>query len=177
MATNNYAVVNTELMAGTDVRSLMRSFRFGTGEGETFVPADIQNGSVVVLTKPITENGRTEHDLWYANAPKKTDDVYDLVLVATPELLYDPRLTDKHDFTNKAGANATGILLSKHDIFGITIEGLDSDTTPKPGDGVYVQNGTMMKVSAAAVAGSTKIGAVVDTRVLDKELFYCIEVA
>lgn len=159
-----YAVVNTELMSATDDRARMRSFKYGVGTGKDFVGKDVQNGSVVTLTETVEGN----HDLWYAEDPKASTPLKDLVLVTTPENLYDERLKSLHDFTNAADTNATGMLLKEGDIFSVTEEALDG--TPEVGSVVSVQAGTKIKVGA----GGTQIGKIIDTRIHNRETFYGI---
>ena len=162
---NNYAVVNTDLMSATDDRSRMRSFRYGTWDAtkKELTGKEVQNGSIVALNKEMLDR-----DLWVAVDPTASTPIEELVLVTTPELLYDERLKSLHDFTNEADVNATGMLMKTGDVFSVTVEGFD--TTPKLGDKITAQAGTMLKVGGTG----TQIGTVVDIRVHNRELYYAV---
>lgn len=162
---NNYAVVNTDLMSATDDRSRMRSFRYGTWDAtkKELTGKEVQNGSIVALNKEMLDR-----DLWVAVDPTASTPIEELVLVTTPELLYDERLKSLHDFTNEADVNATGMLMKTGDIFSVTVEGFD--TTPKVGDKITAQAGTMLKVGGTG----TQIGTVVDIWIHNRELYYAV---
>lgn len=165
MATTKYAVVNTELMTATDVRSKMRSFRVGTGTGTAFTPIAIENGCVVTLGALI------EQDLWEAVVATSSSNPQELVLVTSPEMLYDDRLKQLSDFRNEAGVNCTGMLLQKNDIFSITREGFAGTTEPVVGN--YVGIGTDGKLSLSASAPSgVKIGKIIDVKIRNHVKFY-----
>lgn len=171
MAETKYAVVNTELMAGTDVRSKIRSFRFGenkTVDGKTsFEYLPIENGTVVVLKDLI------DHDLWQAVEPAASTDYTELVLVATPELMYDERKKKLSDFINEEGQNATGLVLTKGDIFSVTKEAFEGTTTPALGNYVQIGSDCKLKLSTSAPT-SGKIGKIVDEKIRKSGKFYGI---
>lgn len=173
MADKKYAVVNTELMAGTDVRSRMRSFRFGknvTADGKTtFQYEAIENGCVVALKDLI------DHDLSQAVEPAASTPYDELVLVATPEVMYDERKKRLSDFINEEGDNATGILLSKGDYFSVTKEAFEGTTTPTLGQFVGIGSKCKLKLSATAPT-SGKIGKIKDKKIRMGEEYYGIEV-
>lgn len=157
MANTKHAVVNTELMSATDVRSNMRSFRIGTGTGTAFVPVDADNGTLVTL------NGLLDQDLWEANFAAKTAKLGDIVLVTTPEICYDERDKTLDCFYNIAGTNATGMILVKGDIYSITQEGFEGTTAAKVGD--FVGVGTNGKQALSATAPSSgAIGKIIDVK-------------
>ena len=78
MANKKHAVIRTDLMTGTDVAADLRSVRY-LADGAT--PTDIDNGCIVKL------DGLLEGVTPATDTPMK-----DLVVIATPELMYDERL-------------------------------------------------------------------------------------
>lgn len=159
-----YAVVNTDLMSATDVRSGMRSFRYGTVDAtsKAFTPKEIENGSFVTLDSILD----AQQDLWIAVDPKTTTLLEDLVLVASPEIMYDERLKNLNQFINEAGTNATGMRLHKGDIYSATAEAFDG--TPTVGAKVTAQAGTKAKIGGTG----TQIGVIIDVRVHNKVQYY-----
>lgn len=163
-----YAVVNTDLMSATDVRSGMRSFRYGSIDPATkeFTGKEIENASIVALDSLIDPN----QDLWLAVDPTASTPLEDLVLVATPEIMYDERLKNLNQFINEPDTNCTGMLLHKNDIFSATVEAFDAE--PKVGDKITVQAGTKMKVGGTG----TQIGVVTDIRIHNRIPYYGVKV-
>ena len=100
----------------------------------------------------------------------------DIVLIATPELLYDERLHNLDDFYNKAGVIARGYRLHTADIFSVTKDALDGKTTPEVGDAVELKAGTKLNVAASATSGSTVIGKIIDINIVGRYTYYVIEV-
>ena len=175
MATVDHAVVNTDLMSATDVRTGMRSFRYGTWDAtkKILTGVDIDNGNLVKLTQILDAN----QDLWVAVTPEANTPIEELALVTTPEMMYDERENRLEDFYNIAGTNATGMRLHKGDIFGATAEAYDG--TPAVGSFATAMAGTKIKVAASAPTGTnaaTLIGKIIDTRVHNGKTFYNVEV-
>lgn len=163
-----YAIINTELITGTDVRSQMRSVMFGTESGTDFTPTEIQNGSAVMFTDEI------EPDLYKAVATKANTPLKDVVILATPEIMYDERKRNLNEFINEAGDAATGFIPNINDVFAITAEGLDG--TPKVANIVELQAGTKLKTVTTATANSTTVGKIIGTRVIDGATYYRVRV-
>lgn len=163
-----YAIINTELVTGTDVRSQMRSVLYGVVSGTDFTPKEIQNGSVVQFTDEI------EPDLYKAVDVKANTPLKDVVILATPEIMYDERKKNLHEFINEAGDNATGFIPNVNDIFAITEEGLDG--TPKVGNIVELQAGNTMKTGTTATANATKVGSIIGTRIINGDTYYRVRV-
>lgn len=167
-----YAVVRTDKMIGTDVRSELVSVRYQPSD----VPTDIENGNVVKLGA--LETGSRE--IYKGDTPAADDDITAIVLVATPEVMYDERKRNLDEFINEAGTIARGYRLHKHDIFSVTKEALDGAETPKVGDVVELKAGTKLNVKAAATgatSGSTVIGSIIDKNIVGRYTYYAIEIA
>ncbi len=167
-----YAVVRTDKMIGTDVRSELVSVRYQPSDTMTA----IQNGNVVKLGA--LETGSRE--IYKGATPAANDDITAIVLVASPEVMYDERKRNLDEFINGAGAIARGYRLHKHDIFSVTKEALDGVATPAVGDIVELKAGTKLNVVAAgtgATQGSTVVGKVIDINIVGRYTYYAIEVA
>lgn len=161
MAEVKHAIVQTELMSGTDDRSRMRSFKFGKKNTTTnkFELLDIDNGNVVELKTPMLDR-----DLWTAVEPTAASDLSNIALVATPEMMYDERKKELWQFYNAKEEEeaCTGLLLKEGDVFSVTTEGLDAAATIVVDNIVELQAGTKLKVVASATTGSTTVGKVID---------------
>lgn len=163
------AVVRTDKMFATDNRAGLVSVRYQPGDTMTA----IDNGNVVKLGA--LETGSRE--VYKGGTPAKTDAISDIVLIATPEVMYDERKRNLDEFKNEAGTIARGYRLHTGDIFSVTIEALSAEATPKAGDIVELDAGTKLKVVTSATEGSTTVGAVIDVNVVGRYTYYVIEVA
>lgn len=167
-----YAVVRTDKMIGTDVRSELVSVRYQPSNVKTA----IENGNVVKLGA--LETGSRE--IYKGVTPAANDDITAIVLIASPEVMYDERKRNLDDFINEAGTIARGYRLHKHDIFSVTKEALDGAETPAVGDVVELKAGTKLNVKAAATgatSGSTVVGTIIDKNVVGRYTYFAIEVA
>ena len=167
-----YAVVRTDKMIGTDVRSELVSVRYQPSDTMTA----IENGNVVKLGA--LETGSRE--IYKGATPAADDDITAIVLVASPEVMYDERKRNLDEFINEAGSIARGYRLHKHDIFSVTKDALDGVATPAVGDVVELKAGTKLNVVAAtsgATQGSTVVGKIIDINIVGRYTYYAIEVA
>lgn len=173
-----HAVVRTDLMHGTDNRADMVSFRYLPSNTATA----IDNGNVVLLGALISG----ERELYAASTPAANSPIKDVVLVATPELMYDERLRDLRDFYNEAGAACRGYHLNTNDVFSVTAEAINNtkvDTSSNPvavavGDIVELYAGTKLQVpGTTATASSTVVGKVIQVETLSTYTYYVIKVA
>lgn len=160
------AVVRTDKMYATDVRAGMVSVRYQPGD----VMTDIDNGNVVKLNG--LEDGQRE--IYKGETPAASDDLKTIVLVATPEVMYDERLRGLDDFYNKAGKAARGYRLHTGDIFSVTADALEGDLAV--GNLVELADGTKLSV-VASESGATVVGKIIDINVVGRFTYYVIEVA
>ncbi len=175
-----YAVVRTDLLAGTDVRSKMLSIEYLGADGET--PTAIQNGNVVKIG-PLKTIDSTNHiyerEIFVGTTPAANDAVADIALVATPELMYDATKKNLDDFINPAGRASRAYRLHTGDIFSVTKDGLDGAATPAIGDIVELKAGTKLNVAASgtgATSGSTTVGKIIAIDVVGRYTFYVVQV-
>lgn len=167
----NYAVVRTDNLTGTDVRSQLVSIRYMGADGKT--PTAIENGNVLKVGRLI----EGEREIRIGSAPTAKDSLDEIVLIATPELLYDERLKALDDFRNEAdGKPARGYRLHNGDNFSVTKGALDGKDEPAVGDIVELKAGTKLNVAASLTSGSTQVGVVTEIQVVGPYTYYNITV-
>lgn len=172
----NYAVVRTDNMSGVDDRSQLVSIRYMGADGAT--PTAIENGNVLKVGLPIQNaDGSYEREIRVGATPAAGDSLDEIVLIATPELLYDERLKALDDFRNEAdGKPARGYRLHNGDIFSVTKNALDGAATPAVGNIVELKAGTKLNVAASLTANSTQVGVITDIATAGAYTFYTVTV-
>lgn len=169
MANIKHGVVRTDLMTGTDVAADLRSVRYmGAGSAA----ADIDNGCIVMLSGLLAG----EREIYKGVTPAADSAKKNLVLIATPEVMYDERKRALTDFYNEAGHACRAYVLHENDIFSVTAECLNAAAAIEVGNIVEAQADVKMKVVASATASSTKIGEVVAIENAGANTFYVIRV-
>lgn len=168
---NNYAVIRTDLMTGTNVAADLVSFVYMNAEGE---PAEIENGHIVKLDGLHDPDNR---ELWKAVDCDADTAVADVVIVAGVEMPYDERKKNLSDFINPAGKAVRGYIPHSRDIFSVTIEALNAAATPEVGNIVELMAGTKLNVAAAATEGSTQFGKIIAIEQAGRYTYYVIQVA
>lgn len=163
------AVVRTDKMFATDNRAGLVSVRYQPSDAMTA----IDNGNVVKLGA--LETGSRE--VYKGITPAASDVIGDIVLIATPEVMYDERKKNLDEFYNAAGDIARGYRLHTGDIFSVTIDALSAAATPQIGNIVELDAGTKLKVVTTLTSGSTQVGAIIDINVVGRYTYYVIEVA
>lgn len=168
-----YSVVRTDNMAGSDVREALVSIEYLGADGAT--PTAIENGNV--LKVGALKEG--EREIYIGGDVAVDDALSDVVLVATPELVYDERLRDLDDFINEAGRPCRGYRLHKGGVFSVTKGALAGAETPAVGDVVEFAEGTKLSVAASgngATEGSTVVGTIIAVDVVGKYTYYAIRI-
>lgn len=167
MANKIHAVVRTDLMTGTDVASDLRSVRYFDAAGEM---ADIDNGCVLKLEGLLDG----EREIFKGVAPAADTKLSEVVLLATPELMYDEREKHLVDFYNAAGRACRGYVMHTNDIFSVTAPALDGVLAK----GNYVELQASHKMNAVAAAtGATVVGKIIDVETVGSLVYYVILVA
>ncbi len=163
-----YAVVRTDNMAGTDVRSQLVSVEYMGANGAT--ETAIENGNVLLL------NGlkQGEREIFKGAAVAADSAIEDVVLVASPELMYDERDITLDKFINKAGQPARGYHFHSGDTFSVTAEAFSG--TPAVGNIVELAAGTKLATAASATEGSTQVGKIIASDVAGAYTYYCVKV-
>ena len=165
-----HGVVRTDKLMGTDVRSMLVSLNYIVVDNDTETETAIDNGSIVKLGDLV----EGEREIYKATAPAASDALDDVVLVASPEVMYDERLKDLADFYNEAGKNARGYRLHSGDIFSLTEDVLSG--TLAVGKIVELQAGTKLKAVASVTSGSTAVGKIIAIDVVGPYTYYVIQV-
>lgn len=159
-----HAVVRTDKMAGTDVRSFLASVKYLGVDGKT--ETEIDNGNIVELGDLISG----EREVYAAKAPTESFDMGTMGLVANPEVMYEEGKRDLADYYNEAGKIIRVYKLYPGDIFSVTEEAFDGK----------VEKGAFVDTKA----GSTKLVSdengpfkVIDIENVGKYKYYVIQVA
>ena len=160
------AVVRTDKMFATDNRAGLVSVRYQPGDTMTA----IDNGNVVKIGA--LEEGSRE--VYKGVTPAANDAIKDIVLIASPEVMYDERKRNLDEFQNAEGAIARGYHLHTNDIFGVTKEALIGE---EPAVGKIVELAAGTKLNVAASATGTLVGAIIDINVVGRYTYYVIQVA
>lgn len=162
-----YAVVRTDKMYATDNRTGLVSVRYQPGG----VKLSIENGSVVKLSG-LENNGTKE--VYVGETPTASDSLSDIVLIATPEVMYDETKIHLSDFCNEAGSVCRGYRLHSKDVFSATKEAFVGE---KPEVGKFVELTSDVKLNVVAdKTGSTLVGEIVDINKVGSYTYYAVEV-
>lgn len=174
-----YCVVRTDKLMGTDVRSMLESVMYLGSDGAT--PTEIENGNVLKVGGLVGDaTVGYEREIKVGAVPAANDSLDSIVLVASPEIMYDERNRNLDDFRNEAGKICRGYHLHSGDIFSVTKEGLGGAESPAIGDVVELQADTKLNVVAAstgATSGSTVVGEIIAIDVVGRLTYYVIQVA
>ena len=154
MADKIYTVITREAMASEYDGTKRKSAKFYNGSS----PAEIENGMVVKIAGTIPG----EREVLKVVAPEGSDDVADLWIVTTPEVVADERKKNLSDFVNEAGQIITIDKLMPNDIFSLTAEGLAGTAVAGHNVGLASAGGVKLVVDAATSGMGTVIGTVLD---------------
>ena len=166
-----YGVVRTDRLMGTDVRSMLESVKY-MGAGSTATAID--NGNVVKLDGSLMTG---EREIKKGGTPAANDALDAIVLIASPEVMYDERKRNLDEFQNEAGKVCRGYHLHSGDIFSVTKDALDGVDTPAVGNVVELKAGIKLNVAASATGGSTVVGKIIAVDVVGRYTYYVIQVA
>lgn len=170
MAKTIHAVVRTDNMYGTKVGPGLVSFKYLGNDGQT--AADIDNGHVV----KIEELQDNEREVYVGKDVAANDDLKNVVLVATPEVMYNERLRDLTDYYNEEGKICRGYRFHTGDVFSLTKPALDGNETPEVGNIVELKAGTKLNVADALTSSSTAVGKILHVETVGGYTYYAIKV-
>ena len=154
MADKIYTVITREAMASEYDGTKRKSAKFYSSDA----PAEIENGMVVKIAGTIPG----EREVLKVVAPEGSEDVADLWIVTTPEVVADERKKNLSDFVNEAGQIITIDKLMPNDIFSLTSEGLTGTASAGHNVGLASAGGVKLVVDAATSGMGTVIGTVLD---------------
>lgn len=146
-----HSVFRSDALVATGASAGLYSVKYYDGTAY----ADIDNGRVVALDSLITG----EREVWKAVKPAANTALNKIVVIGTPEVMYDERLRNLTDFYNEAGVVARGYALFGDGYFSVSADALTG--TAAVGNIVELQADTKLKVVETATSGSTKVGEVV----------------
>ena len=165
-----YAVVRTDNMAGTDVRNMLVSVKYMGADGST--PTAIENGNILKIGALVTG----EREIYVGGAVAKDSKLSDVVLIASPEVMYDEHKHNLDEFINEAKSICRGYKLHSGDVFGVTAEALSGTGTPAVGNIIELAAGTKLAFVATATTGSTAVGKVIAVEKAGRYTYYVIKV-
>lgn len=165
-----HAVVRTDNLMGTDVRSMLVSIRYMGAEGTE--AKEIENGNVVKVDALV----EGEREIFIGKDVEASDKLDDIVLLAAPEVMYDERLRNLDDYINEAGKNIRGYHLHSGGTFSVTKEALDGVEAPAVGDIVELAAGTKLNVAKSATEGATVVGKIIEVEIAGRYTYYAIKV-
>lgn len=163
-----YAVVRTDNMYGTDVRAALVSVKYMGEDGST--PTAIENGNVLKIGALIDG----EREIYVGGAVAADDKINDVVLVASPEVMYDERKKNLDEYINDAGKACRGYHIHSGDIFSVTKEALAGAAAPAVGNVVELAAGTKLNVVTEAT-GATVVGTIIAVDVVGRYTYYAIK--
>lgn len=163
-----YGIVRTDNMYGTDVRAALVSIKYMGEDGAT--PTAIENGSVLKVGALI----EGEREIYVGGAVAANDKVEDVVLVASPEVMYDERKKNLDEYINVAGKACRGYHIHSGDIFSVTKAVLAGEAAPAVGDVVELAEGTKLSVAKEAT-GATVVGTIIAVDVVGRYTYYAIK--
>lgn len=165
-----YGIVRTDNMYGTDVRAALASVKYMGADGKT--PTEIENGSVLKLGNLIDG----EREVYIGSQIAANDSLNDIVLIASPEVMYDERKKNLDEYINDAGKICRGYRFHSGDIFSVTKSVLAGAETPAKGNIVELAAGTKLNVVASATSGSTVVGKIIAVDIVGRYTYYVIKV-
>lgn len=158
-----YCVIRTDLMAGTKNPDKLVSLRYYNAEGEV---AEVENGVIVELKG--YEDGQRE--VMKAVAATADSNMADCAVVAAPEVMYDERKKNLHEFINEAGKAIRGYRLVDRNEYSVTKEGFVNGSVPAVGGKVGI--GADGKLDAAG----NGFGECVHIETVGRYTYYTIKI-
>jgi len=150
-----YGVIRTDKMFGTRNRAGLASVIYMGSLGDEATA--IENGSIVAIGALIDE----DREVFAASDVSLGADIENVVLIATPEVLYDERKQSLDDYINEAGCVCRGYRFHDGDIFSITDNMFSGLASPAIGNIVEVGGGTKLNITDQASQGATVIGSII----------------
>ncbi|MCD8376850.1 MAG: hypothetical protein LUD69_07890 [Oscillospiraceae bacterium] len=161
-----HGVVRTDLMYGTDVRSGLASVKYMGEDGTT--ETEIDNGCVLKLGALL--DAENDREIFIGEVPTGSEELDEVVLIATPELMYDERKHNLYEFYNEAGRVCRGYKFHPGDIFSVTAEALEG--SPAVDSTVALAAGVKLEVDGAG----TTVGTIIAEETDDIYTYYVVKV-
>lgn len=161
---DKHAVVRTDDLTGTDVRSQLVSVMYMGADGAT--ETDIDNGNILKIDALM--DGKSE--VYVGTDVAADTNINDVVLIASDETMYDERKKNLYEFYNEAGTICRGYHIVHGDTFSVTEEALDG--TPAVGSAVTLAAGTKLAVDGSG----TSVGRIIAKDIVGRYTYYAIKV-
>lgn len=161
-----YAVIDTSNVSATRDGSKLKNIRFVEKSGDNLVETSVENATLVVLDKLVPG----QHDLFYATAPTSTSKVKDILIIETPELIYDESTFHPlSDFINLKGSNSVAFKPESGDQILVSAESFATTPDEATIKTKFIDISTSGKLAiAAAVTAGTTLGYVTDIVTVNK---------
>ena len=165
-----HGVFRSDLMSGTAVPADLVSVKY-MGSGSTATAID--NGCVVKLDGLMSG----EREVWKGVTPAANTALDKIVIIGTPEVMYDERKKNLDEFENEAGAISRGYIPRSRNIFAVTKDALniESGVTPAVGSIVELMAGVKLNVVATLTQSSTKVGEIIAIETAGRYTYYVIQ--
>jgi len=167
------AVVRTDNLAGIVDGSKLVSVRYYVNTTETA----IENGTVVKLDSLIEGTRGAGSHVWKAVAPTAGDTItgtnYKLVLVASPEYLYESNYAGLDEYENAAGKDCLGYVLQPGDTFSVTVDAFAGATAPTTTNKYITVTAGTAKLTAAS-SNSNAIAEYLETETEGGYTYYVL---
>jgi hypothetical protein len=159
-----YAILRKDLMSTneTDVVSVKY-----LGAGAT--PTAISNANIVKLSGLVSG----EKEIFKGLTPATTTALDEIVLIGTPEVMYDANKTNLNEFVNASGSVCEGYRLKKGVIYSATVEAFD--TAPAVGNYITIGNSTVPVVKAS-VTSEKVVGTCIAIETVGSDTYYVVAV-
>lgn len=167
-----HPVVRTDNMVGTDVRAQLVSIEYLGANGAT--PTEIENGMILKMNGLKVKDDVTEREIYVGATPAANTALRDVVLVASPEVMYDEHKHNLDEFINPANKPARGYRLHSGATFGLTANAFDG--TPEKGKIVELEAGLKLKVVSSLTSGSTKVGKIIAEEKAGRYTYFVVEI-
>lgn len=161
-----HAIVRTDLMHGTDNRADLVSIKYMGSNGET--PTAIDNGNILKAGALM----KGEREILVGTDVAADTPLDDIVLIATPEVMYDERKRNLEDYENEAGKVCRGYRLRPGDVFSVTKEAFSTE----PGENKFVDLAAGTKLKPSGSAGNETIGDIIAVETAGRYTYYVVRI-
>jgi hypothetical protein len=134
-------------------------------------PTAIENGNVLKLGNLLPG----EREVYVGGAVAATDKVSDIVLIASPEVIYDEHKRNLDDYINEAGKACRGYHIHHGDTFSVTAGALSGTGTPVIGNIIKLVAGTKLGFAATLGTNGVGVGRIIDIDTVGKYTYYVIK--
>ena len=162
--TNNYTVIRTDGLSGTDQRADLISVRVYDTSGKEIA---VENGTIVKVGA--LEAG--EREIYKATLATTSDNIDECAILAGVEVMYDDRARNLSNFINESGKAIRAYIPRNRNFFSVTKEGFVGGAAPSVEGKVGI--GANGKIDAAG----TGLGVCKAIETAGRYTYYVIQIA